>query len=78
VSGQDSPDSRAEGGEDPSAGSRGQLSADDQASASVVHPYETSAAVKYLAPAFLSLVTLFLSRRSRRKPAATSDLGQVA
>jgi hypothetical protein len=44
----------------------------------LVHPYETSAAVKYLAPAFLSLVTLFVSRRSRRKPSATGDLGQVA
>jgi hypothetical protein len=44
----------------------------------LVRPYETSAAVMYLAPAFLSLVAFFVSRRSRHKQQPGHTIGNVA
>jgi hypothetical protein len=44
----------------------------------LVRPYGMSPAVMYLAPAFLSLVAFFVSRRYRHKPLAGGDLGTIA
>jgi hypothetical protein len=44
----------------------------------LVRPYETSAAVMYLAPAVLSLVVFVISRRSRHKQQPGHTIGNVA
>jgi hypothetical protein len=44
----------------------------------LVRPYETSAAVMYLAPAVLSLVVFVISRRSRHKQLPGHEIGNVA